>query len=154
MASFWSCLENGAKGERKLVSRFSREDSLISQMIVKESMPMIPRMLAANMKIKRQVLIPFMKSMSVKTRLQIDVKATTMTVIGETMPASTAACPKTKAPTILMAADILLGLRKSLSLSISNMVVSNIISKAVGKGTPSLWMARDIRSLSGIVFWS
>ena len=56
----------------------------------------------------------------------------------DTIPASTAACPKTKAPTILMAADILLGLLKSLSLNISKMVVSKIISKVVGKGTPSL----------------
>ena len=99
--------------------------------MVKDSIPIMPRTEAANIKIKRHVLIPLVKSISVNTRLHIDVKATTMTVIGETMPASTAACPKTKAPTILMAADILLGLRKSLSLSISNMVVSNIISKII-----------------------
>ena len=107
-------------------------------MIVNERIPIIPKILAAKIKIKRQDRIPFMKSMSVKTKLQIDVKATTMTVIGETIPASTAACPRTKAPTILMAADILLGLLKSLSLKISKMVVSKIISKVVGKGTPSL----------------
>ena len=111
----------------------------------------MPRILAANMKIKRHDLIPFMKSISVKIKLHIDVKATTITVIGETIPASTAACPKTKAPTILMAADILLGLLKSLSLNISKIVVSKIISKVVGKGTPSLWIAKDINNLGNLI---
>ena len=134
--------------------RFSKAASLISHIIANDSIPIIPKKLAANMKIKRHALIPFIKSISVNIRLHIEVNATTITVIGETIPASTAAWPSTKAPTILMAADMLFGLLMSLSLSISNIVVSNIISNVVGKGTPSLCMARDINNLSGIVFWS
>ena len=84
----------------------------------------------------------------------MDVMATTMMVIGDTMEASTADWPRTRAPTILMAVVAPTGLRMSLSLSISNIAVNMIISRNVGKGTPSLWTARDISSLSGIVFWS
>ena len=82
----------------------------------------------------------------------MDVMATIIMVIGDTIDASTAACPKTKAPTILMAVVMLLGLLISLSLNTSNIVINNMISKKVGKGTPSLCTAREISSLSGIVF--
>ena len=118
--------------------RFSKSANFIININVIDSKPISPRALANNMKIKRHNLIPFIKSMSLNIKLHIDVMATIMTVIGETIPASTAACPKTRAPTILMAADILLGDLMLLSLIISNMVVKRIISKDMGKGTPSL----------------
>ena len=129
---------SGASGERKLVSKFSKEAIFVISIKHMDIIPIAPNMLDAMINENLQNLIPFIKSVSWNIRLDIDVMATTIIVIGETIEASTAACPSTRAPTILIAVVILLGLLISLSLSTSNTVINNIISKKVGKGTPSL----------------
>ena len=64
--------------------------------------------------------------------------ATTIIIIGETIPALTAASPKTSPPKIEMAVPIEEGIRISLSLKISNEIIIKIASIKAGKGTDTL----------------
>ena len=86
-----------------------------------------------------------------KTAGDVEATTTTITVIGETIPAATAASPKTNAPTILTAVPIELGSLISLSLNISNVMLKIRISIAVGNGTPCLCVFRETNNLSGII---
>ena len=74
-----------------------------------------------------------------------------MTTIGDTIPAFTAASPNTRAPTILIEDPIALGIRISLSLRISKVVMRIKISKMVGIGTPSRCTAIEMSSRSGMI---
>ena len=65
-------------------------------------------------------LIAFTKSISVNSKPLIDVIATTIITIGETIPADTAASPNIKAPTVDSELAANAGLLKSHSLNISN----------------------------------
>lgn len=69
---------------------------------------------------------------------EIPVIATTITKTGLTILAETAACPKTKAPTILIVVPIGEGTRKPASLINSKEISKIKISKITGKGTFSL----------------
>lgn len=62
--------------------------------------PNKPYMAETNKKKNLQCLIELIISKSVKIRLDIKVIATIIIIIGETIPADTAASPKTKAPRI------------------------------------------------------
>ena len=66
---------------------------------------------------------------------EIPVMATTITKIGLTIPAETAACPKTSAPTILIVVPIGAGTLKPASLISSNDISKIKISKITGNGT-------------------
>ena len=68
----------------------------------------------------------------------IEVIAITIIIIGDTIPADTAASPRINAPTIDSAELAKLGNFKSLSLKISNDVIITKASIKVENGTPSL----------------
>ena len=85
-----------------------------------------------------------------KIKPQIAVTATIITPNGETIPALTAASPKTKAPTMLIEAPIIAGMRISLSRRISKAIDKIITSATVEKGTPSRCIAKLRSRESGI----
>ena len=91
--------------------------------------PTKPKKDAEMMKRIRQNLVALMKSMSEKIRSHTDVTAMMITAKDETIPAFTAASPKTRAPTILIDVPINEGILISLSLNISNVRVKINISR-------------------------
>ena len=93
-----------------------------------------------------------MNSGSTNIRDEIDVMATTIIIIGDTIPALTAASPKINAPTIEMADDAKLGNFKSLSLKISNDIIISIASMNVENGTFSLWAAMLVNKGVGSIY--
>ena len=97
--------------------------------------PMIPKKLALTMKISRYHLMALISSGSVKSRADTTVMAIMIIMIGETIPALTAASPKTRAPTIDRALVVKVGSLKSHSFNISKDDSINMASKKVGKGT-------------------
>ena len=99
--------------------------------------PMIPKNEPPSMNNMRYHLSPFVSSGSVKGREQMAVMAIIIIMMGDTMPALTAASPRIRAPTIDRALPPL-GFLKSLSLNISKEVIMMKASKKAGKGTPSL----------------
>ena len=84
-------------------------------------------------------------------KLHIALVATTITIIGDTIPAETAASPRTIAPRIEIALHHKLGILISLSLNISKIKIIKSASIIEGKGTPCLWAAKLIINVSGIV---
>src|SRR5699024_11300815 len=76
----------------------------------------------------------------------IAVVAIIITIGALTKPASTAACPNTKAPTILTAEPTVLGNLTPDSLIRSNIIVINKASTITGNDTPSLAPAIVINS--------
>ncbi|MNZ95955.1 hypothetical protein D3C78_1151300 [compost metagenome] len=78
------------------------------------------------------------------------VTETTMTRIGLTIPASTAACPMIRPPTIPIAGPIGLGKRRPASLKIS--IEISIINASINteKGTPCLELIIEIANFVGI----
>ena len=82
-----------------------------------------------------------MNSGSTNVSEEIDVIAITIIMIGDTIPADTAASPNIKAPTMDKAELAKLGSFKSLSLKISNDVIIRIASINVENGTFSLCAA-------------
>ena len=99
---------------------------------------------------QRDDLRKLINSIDEKASDATDEIPTIIIVIGETIPASTAAWPKTKAPTIEIELPPLPGKRISLSLNIWNIKLITIISKTVEKGTPSLWIEKFIKRPLGI----
>ena len=92
-----------------------------------------------------------MKKIKPTTKRKIaGVIAIIIIIIGDTIPAATAASPSTKPPSIeideLAACDIL----KSLSLSISNDIIINIASINAEKGTNALPALKINNKLRGI----
>src|SRR5574344_419548 len=100
--------------------------------------PGIPKVVAQIIKTKRHHLIPFTIAGPENIKEQIAETAITITMIGETTPAETAASPKTIAPKMEMELPDKLGILISLSLSISKIKLKTIASIIAGKGTPSL----------------
>ena len=72
---------------------------------------------------------------STNVKADIDVMAMTMIIMGETIPALTAASPRIKAPTIEMAEDANDGIFRSLSLNISKDIIMMVASTKVENGT-------------------
>ena len=79
----------------------------------------------------RQNLVALIKSISENIKSHTEVIAMIITAKGETIPALTAASPKTKAPTILIEVPIKDGILISLSLNISKVKVKIRISKKI-----------------------
>ena len=77
-------------------------------------------------------------SIDVKTSPEMAEMAITIIIIGEIIPALTAASPKTKPPKIDTAVPIVEAILISLSLRISNDTVINRASTKAGKGTVNL----------------
>lgn len=80
------------------------------------------------------------------------VKATTITISGDTNPARIAASPTINAPTILTAEPITLGSLRPASRRVSKANSMPKASTNAGNGTPSLWAAtariRGVGSIS------
>ena len=117
------------------------------------SMPWIPNKAPPIINRNLYRRIALMNSGSTNISEDIEVIAITIIIIGDTMPALTAASPSMRAPTIERADDAKLGIFKSLSLSISNDIVIIKASMNVEKGTPSLWAAILINNSVGIISW-
>ena len=81
----------------------------------------------------------------------MDVMATTIIIIGDTIPADTAASPNIRAPTMDRELLAKLGIFKSLSLNISKENIISIASIKAEKGTFSLCPAILSRSGVGII---
>ena len=75
-----------------------------------------------------------------KTRALIELIATTIIIIGEMIPALTAASPSINPPRIDAELPTLLGILTSLSLRISKATIMIRISKNAGKGTLLCWL--------------
>ena len=112
-------------------------------------MPTIPKNTLPNIISNRYHLSPLMISGSVNIRADREVRAMIIIIMGEMIPAFTAASPRIKAPTVDRALVVNDGLLKSLSLRISKEVIIIIISIKAGKGTVSLWDAKLISRLVG-----
>jgi len=83
----------------------------------------------------------------------IPVMATTIIIAWETIPASTAPCPITRPPTILIAEPICLGVRMLASLKISKVNSISSASMIAGKGTSALEVEIVIKRGVGIISW-
>ena len=100
--------------------------------------PIIPIRLAPIIKKRRYHLNPLVISGSVNISDDKDVMAITMIIIGDIIPAFTAASPKIRAPTVERALVVKVGLLRSHSLNISKANIIIIVSTNVGKGTVAL----------------
>ena len=116
-------------------------------------MPYNPRIVAPIISSRRYNLKALMNSGSTKFRDEMAVRATTIIMIGETIPALTAASPRISAPTIEMAELAKLGSLRSHSLKISKDTIISIHSMKAAKGTPSLWLAFLISNSKGLISW-
>ena len=116
-------------------------------------MPCMPKMAPPIINANRYILRAVMKTGSTNISDDIDVMAITIIIIGDTIPALTAASPRIRAPTIEIAELAKLGNFKSLSLSISNAIVIRIASKNAEKGTFSLCAAILTISSVGNISW-
>ena len=85
-----------------------------------------------------------------KTKDDMILMAITIIIIGETIPADTAASPRTNPPKILIAVPLELGILVSLSLNISKDIIIIKDSTNDGKGTLDLCAIKLINKLIGI----
>ena len=115
--------------------------------------PYKPKMAAPIMKAIRYILRAFVNSGSEKIKDEMAVMATIIIIIGDTIPALTAASPKINAPTIDIAELAKLGNFKSLSLKISKANIIKRHSANVEKGTFFLCAAILINNSVGIISW-
>ena len=94
------------------------------------------------------------KSWYVKNIEQIAVTATTITIIGDTIPALTAASPKTSAPSIEREVPLEVGVKASASYNNSNVNINKNDSTRAGNGTPDRWREKLINRFVGSICWS
>ena len=117
------------------------------------NIPYNPTKEPSNKKISFHILIELTISLSLNKNDATDDIAITMIMIGDIRPASTAAWPKTKAPTIDIDEPTTNGTLVSASLSISKLSQRSNASIKDGKGTPSLCILKLIRTEVGSVSW-
>ena len=82
-------------------------------------------------------------SIEVKVSPEIADIAITIIIIGDIIPALTAASPKIKPPNIEIALPLVADIRTSLSLNISKQSIINKASVKAENGTLSLWALRE-----------
>lgn len=116
-------------------------------------MPYKPTNEPSNKNTSFHILIVLTISLSLNRKDATDDKAIIIIIIGEINPASTAACPRTNAPTIDIEEPSTDGTLVSASLSISNVRKSSSASTDDGNGTPSLWIEKLISTGVGKVSW-
>ena len=104
------------------------------------------------MKVRRYHLIPFIISGSVNRSADKEVRAIMIIIIGDTIPASTAALPNIRAPTVDIALVVKFGLLRSHSLNISKAVIMRMASMNAGKGTLARWEVKLINNSYGNIF--
>ena len=131
-------LSNGSIGDKNGISNVSMLVNLINKKIKTATIPTIPIREPPIINIRRYVLIDVVNSGSEKGREDIAVIAITIIIIGDTMPADTAASPNINAPTIDRADPLEFGTRYSLSFIISNASIIKNASINAGNGTPFL----------------
>ncbi|MNS97865.1 hypothetical protein D3C72_1322140 [compost metagenome] len=86
-----------------------------------------------------------------RTKLEIAVNETTMTMAADTIPACTAACPRTSAPTIEIAGPIALGIRTPASRITSKVISMTSASSRAGRGVLSRCAAKAINKVVGSI---
>jgi len=150
---FSSGLLVGAKGVRYGIPNDSKLDKFNRKNMNTRTTPIIPRNDAPSIKSNLYHLNPFIISGSGNSRADIAVIAITIIIIGDTIPAFTAASPKIKAPTIERALLEKLGILKSLSLNISNDKSIIKASKKAGNGTPLRCIAKLTSKSPGNISW-
>ena len=114
-------------------------------------MPYIPKVVPPIMNSIRYHLILFINSGSVNRRADMAVMASTIIIIGDTIPALTAASPSIRAPTTEIAVPPIFGIRISLSLNISKERSIIRASKKAGKGTLLLCEAKFMSNSKGSI---
>ena len=129
------------------------DDKLMVRRNPARKTPMMPARVANSMNIILHTLMAFTIPMWENISDEIAERAITITIIGETIPAETAASPRTIAPSIDIAVPDRWGILISLSRSISKTRVRPSASTIAGNGTPSLWAAKLISKVAGIVSW-
>ena len=130
--------DNGENGARYGTVKELREHSFIIIYIDDRIIPVRPNRLALSINNSLYHLIPLIISGSVNSNADRDVRAIIIIMIGDIIPASTAALPRIRAPTVDMALVVKFGLRKSHSLNISNDIIIIRASINAGKGTLAL----------------
>ena len=117
-------------------------DFLFVRLIVKimnaNKMPYNPNILDIIINSNLYHLIPFINSGSVINNADVSVIAITIIIIGDTIPAATAASPNIRAPTIDRELVVKFGSLKSHSFNISNDNTIIIASMNALNGTDSL----------------
>ena len=111
--------------------------------------PNTPRKFAPNINTSLYHLIPLIISGSENRRADTAVMAITIIMIGDTIPALTAASPRIRAPTMERALVVEVGSLRSHSLNISNEANIIIASIKAGNGTVDLCAAKLIKSWVG-----
>ena len=149
--SFRSAYIVGANGDRYGIPRKSKLTSCVNIRIAISRIPCIPKMAPPIIKPIRYILRADMKTGSTKISDDMAVIATTIIIIGDTIPAFTAASPKISAPTIEMAELAKLGNFRSLSLRISKAIIISNASTNVENGTLSLCAAILINNCVGMI---
>ena len=119
--SFCSFKLKGANGNVKGFPKEEIEHSFTVKKIPKIIIPYTPKVAAPNKNIILQTLIALTTSIEENTKEEIAVTEITITIIGETIPADTAASPIIIPPKIEIALPPTLGLLVSLSFKISNL---------------------------------
>ena len=143
----------GANGVKYGIPNDSKLDKFNKKKINVNTTPIIPKNVAPIINNNLYHLNPFINSGSGKGNADIAVIDITIIIIGETIPAFTAASPRIKAPTIERALLLKLGILKSLSLNISNDTIIINASKNAGNGTDSLCEAKLINKSVGNNSW-
>lgn len=129
-------------------------DRLVIKKIKPNRIPIIPSMHDSIINKYLYNLINDWKSWYEKNIEHIAVIATTITIIGETIPAETAASPKTRAPSIERDVPLKVGVRASASYSNSNVIIKINNSITAGNGTFDLWREKLISKSVGNICWS
>ena len=138
IASFCSLKINGENGERYGLLYTLILASFVIKRIKPINIPNIPKRDARIIKIIRHHLIAEVNSIEVNTNPEIADIAITIIIIGDIIPADTAASPSTKPPNIDTAVPMVDAIRISLSLNISKEMVISSASTKAGKGTVCL----------------
>ena len=146
-------MERGENGARYGTVNEFIEHSFMIRYRLDKKIPVIPNRLALSINNKRYHLRPFIISGSVNNNADSEVMAITIIIIGDTIPASTAALPNIKAPTVDIALVVKFGLLRSLSRNISKEIIIIIASINAGNGTDALWIAKLKSNFWGSIFW-
>ena len=151
---FLFLLITGENGIKNGLPKDLMLDKLVIKNIKPKSIPIIPSM-HDNIIIKYLYsLINDWKSWYEKNIEDIAVNATTITIIGETIPAETAASPRTNAPKIERDVPLEVGVKASASYKISKVIIRISNSITAGNGTLDLCNEKLISKSVGSICWS
>ena len=124
--------------------------NLVINIIIPINSPNSPKNADKIRSIILKYLIEYINEFEVNNNPLIMLIAITIIIIGETIPALTAASPITKPPKIDTEVPTLEGILASLSLNISKQIIIKSASIKPGNGTPKRWDEKFINKLIGI----